>query len=75
MITPSNIILNKGKTLFTITFDGVDYPLTTEYLRVYSPSAEVVGHGSWDKKLCKLTRVVSPLHVLSQPVLCGYFVL
>jgi len=45
MITPSNITLNKEKTLFTITFDGVDYPLTAEYLRVYSPSAEVVGHG------------------------------
>jgi DUF971 family protein len=51
MITPSNIILNKGKTLFTITFDGVDYPLTTEYLRVYSPSAEVVGHGPGQETL------------------------
>jgi DUF971 family protein len=51
MITPSNIILNKEKTLFTITFDGVDYPLTTEYLRVYSPSAEVVGHGPGQETL------------------------
>ncbi|HIC40184.1 FIG028220: hypothetical protein co-occurring with HEAT repeat protein [hydrothermal vent metagenome] len=45
MQTPTNITLNKEKTLLTITFDGVDYPLSAEYLRVYSPSAEVVGHG------------------------------
>ncbi len=44
MQTPTNITLNKEKTLLTITFDGVDYPLSAEYLRVYSPSAEVVGH-------------------------------
>lgn len=45
MQTPSNITLNKTKTLLTITFDKVDYPLSSEYLRVFSPSAEVVGHG------------------------------
>ncbi len=45
MLTPSNITLNKAKNLLTITFDGVDYPLSSEYLRVHSPSAEVVGHG------------------------------
>lgn len=45
MKTPSNIVLNKAKTIFTITFDGVDYPLSAEFLRVNSPSAEVVGHG------------------------------
>lgn len=45
MKNPTNITLNKDKNVFTITFDGVDYPLSTEYLRVYSPSAEVVGHG------------------------------
>jgi len=45
MQTPTNITLNKAKTVLTITFDGVDYPLSAEYLRVYSPSAEVVGHG------------------------------
>ncbi|MDG2353688.1 MAG: DUF971 domain-containing protein [Gammaproteobacteria bacterium] len=51
MITPSNITLNKEKTLLTITFEGVDYPLTSEYLRVYSPSAEVVGHGPGQETL------------------------
>ena len=51
MHTPSNITLNKDKNLLTITFDSVDYPLTTEYLRVYSPSAEVVGHGPGQETL------------------------
>jgi DUF971 family protein len=45
MQTPSNITLNKNKNILTLTFDGVEYPLSTELLRVYSPSAEVVGHG------------------------------
>ena len=45
MKTPSNITLNKEKTILTITFDNVAYSLSSEYLRVYSPSAEVVGHG------------------------------
>ncbi len=51
MQTPSNIILNKEKTRLTITFDGVDYLLTSEYLRVYSPSAEVQGHGPGQETL------------------------
>jgi DUF971 family protein len=45
MKTPTNITLNKNKTVLTITFDGVEYPLSSEYLRVHSPSAEVMGHG------------------------------
>ncbi len=45
MQTPTNIKLDKSKTTLTITFDNTDYPLSAEYLRVYSPSAEVVGHG------------------------------
>ena len=63
MITPSNITLNKEKTLLTITFDGVDYPLSAEFLRVYSPSAEVVGHGPGqetlqvDKENVTITRI------------------
>ena len=42
---PSNITLNKAKNLLTITFDNQAYELSSEFLRVYSPSAEVVGHG------------------------------
>jgi len=45
MTPPTKITLNKSKTTLTVTFDNVDYPLSAEFLRVYSPSAEVVGHG------------------------------
>ncbi len=51
MQTPTNITLNKEKTLLTTTFDKIDYPLSSEYLRVYSPSAEVVGHGKGQETL------------------------
>ena len=45
MITPTNIRLSKNKKKLTITFDEVEYPMSSEFLRVYSPSAEVQGHG------------------------------
>lgn len=63
MQTPSNITLNKDKNLLTLTFDGTEYPLATEFLRVYSPSAEVVGHGpgqemlQLDKENVKIDRI------------------
>jgi len=51
MTPPSKINLNKAKTLLTVTFDDIDYELTSEFLRVYSPSAEVVGHGPGQETL------------------------
>ena len=51
MIPPSNINLNKAKTVLTVRFDNVNYELTSEFLRVYSPSAEVVGHGPGQETL------------------------
>ncbi|QKQ24059.1 DUF971 domain-containing protein [Candidatus Ruthia endofausta] len=51
MQTPTNITLNKEKTLLTITLGKINYPLSAEYLRVYSPSAEVVGHGKGQETL------------------------
>jgi len=51
MITPSSIKLNKSKNTLTTTFDGVDYSIATELLRVYSPSAEVQGHKPEDAVL------------------------
>ena len=45
MKTPSNIRLSKDKKKLTITFDEVEYSMSSEFLRVYSPSAEVQGHG------------------------------
>ena len=45
MKTPSNIRLSKDKKKLTVTFDDVEYPMSSEFLRVNSPSAEVQGHG------------------------------
>lgn len=44
--TPSDIKLHtKSRLLELIYSDGECYELSCEYLRVYSPSAEVKGHG------------------------------
>ncbi|MEC7596375.1 MAG: DUF971 domain-containing protein [Pseudomonadota bacterium] len=51
MNPPTNIVLSKNKKLLTITFDDNDFALTSEFLRVYSPSAEVRGHGSGQETL------------------------
>jgi len=52
MITPpSKINLNKAKTVLTVTFNDIDYDLSAEFLRVHSPSAEVVGHGPGQETL------------------------
>ena len=51
MTPPSNITLSKDKKLLTISFKDDDYALTSEFLRVYSPSAEVRGHGPGQETL------------------------
>ena len=51
MITPSKINLSKNKKLLTVTFDESEYSMSSEYLRVYSPSAEVQGHGPGQETL------------------------
>ena len=43
---PTDIRLRKKSRLLTVSFDdGNEFELPFEYLRVYSPSAEVKGHG------------------------------
>lgn len=43
---PTNINLHQKSRILEISFDSGDtYKLPCEYLRVYSPSAEVRGHG------------------------------
>jgi DUF971 family protein len=43
---PTGIILHQKSRLLEISFDdGARFKLPCEYLRVYSPSAEVRGHG------------------------------
>ncbi|HZW26023.1 MAG TPA: DUF971 domain-containing protein [Gallionella sp.] len=52
MTTPTEIILHqKSKTLELAFDDGARYNLPAEFLRVYSPSAEVRGHGEGQEVL------------------------
>ena len=45
-MTPINITLHQKSRVMEIAFDdGKTFRLPYEYLRVYSPSAEVRGHG------------------------------
>jgi DUF971 family protein len=44
--TPVRIVLHQRSRLMEVEFsDGASFRLSFEYLRVYSPSAEVRGHG------------------------------
>jgi len=46
MTKPININLHQKSRVLEIEYeDGVVFQLPCEYLRVYSPSAEVTGHG------------------------------
>lgn len=43
---PSSINLHKKSRILTVLYDdGTVFDLSCEYLRVHSPSAEVLGHG------------------------------
>ena len=49
---PTEIKLHQQSKLIEITFaDGANFKLPYEYLRVYSPSAEVRGHGPGEETL------------------------
>ena len=51
MTPPTNITLSKNKKLLTVSFENNDFALSSQYLRVYSPSAEVRGHGPGQETL------------------------
>ena len=49
---PTEIRLAKDRKILTVTFDGGEaHALPSEYLRVFSPSAEVQGHSPEQRKL------------------------
>ena len=49
---PTDINLHQASHVLEVSFnDGSNFNLPTEYLRVYSPSAEVQGHGPGEEKL------------------------
>src|SRR5689334_847868 len=46
MIQPTEIVLHQVSRILEVSFtDGTSFKLPCEFLRVYSPSAEVRGHG------------------------------
>lgn len=45
MNVPHEIRLNAERNVLTLVYADAIYDLSAEYLRVYSPSAEVRGHG------------------------------
>ena len=51
MTPPKNITLSKNKKLLTVSFEKNNFSMSSEYLRVYSPSAEVRGHGPGQETL------------------------
>lgn len=51
---PTEIRLRSKSRLLTVAFDdGAQFDLPFQYLRVYSPSAEVMGHGPGQEVLQK----------------------
>jgi len=48
---PVNITYRKKARELVVTFADSEFALPAEYLRVYSPSAEVRGHGPEERKL------------------------
>lgn len=50
-IVPFNIKLRKKSRLLQLFYDGYSYELSYEFLRVYSPSAEVRGHSPSQRTL------------------------
>ncbi len=52
MVRPTEITLHKTSRILEISFDDErTFKLPCEYLRVFSPSAEVQGHGPGQEKL------------------------
>ena len=51
-MTPTDIVLHNQSRMLEIAFeDGARYKLAFEFLRVFSPSAEVRGHGPGQETL------------------------
>jgi DUF971 family protein len=61
---PTLLKLHRGSRMLEVGYaDGVRYELPFEYLRVYSPSAEVRGHGGGEPMLVGGKREVTVIAV------------
>ena len=49
-VIPEEINLHQQSAYLTLKYSNQSYDLTAEYLRVHSPSAEVMGHGPGQEK-------------------------
>lgn len=62
---PTKIKLHKKSRTLELEYENIKFELTAEYLRVYSPSAEVRGHGKegqvlqTGKKLVAITAIAA----------------
>jgi DUF971 family protein len=60
ILWPTELRLRPGGHSLSVVFDNGDaFDLPAEYLRVFSPSAEVRGHGPADRKLVAGKRLVT----------------
>ena len=50
-MTPTDLVFHNRSRLLEISFGGETFKLPYEFLRVYSPSAEVRGHGPGQETL------------------------
>ena len=75
MTPPSNITLSKDKKKLIVRFKDDEYALTSEFLRVYSPSAEVQGHGPGQEtlQLNKQDVLISSLVPMGNYAIAIYF--
>lgn len=63
MPTPSQVEFKKGSNRLLLTYDNREFAYDAEYLRVYSPSAEVRGHGPGQEILQTGKRHVRLTHI------------
>jgi len=62
-VVPTDITYRSQSRVLSVTFEGTTFDIPAELLRVFSPSAEVRGHGAGERKLqmgkkyVKVTRI------------------
>ncbi|WP_373508091.1 gamma-butyrobetaine hydroxylase-like domain-containing protein [Thiocapsa sp.] len=76
MPTPTELNLHQQSRILEITYDdGSHFKLPCEYLRVYSPSAEVQGHGAGQRvlQLGKEDVAVDKIEPVGNYAICLHF--
>lgn len=63
MSAPLDIKLHQKSQILDVLFEDAEYHFSAEFLRVYSPSAEVRGHGGGPLKLVAGKRSVKIINI------------